>query len=94
MTTSTARLIEIFDQSAPSSIDPDAFRQIMEPFSIRRWTAVLVPWLIKFRNDALTAETKKINFMDWVAYWWGQSGCSSPSTKGLHGQIQFGHDQY
>ena len=24
------------------------------------------------------------NFMDWVVYWWGQYGCSSPSTKGFH----------
>ena len=28
---------------------------------------------------------KKIIFMDRVAYWQGQYGCSSPSTKGLHG---------
>ena len=24
------------------------------------------------------------NFLDWVAYWWGWYGCSSPSTKGFH----------
>ena len=24
------------------------------------------------------------NFMDWVAYWWSQYGCSSPSAKVLH----------
>ena len=25
------------------------------------------------------------SFMDWVAYQWGRYGCSSPSTKVLHG---------
>ena len=25
--------------------------------------------------------------MDWVAYWRGQNGCSSPATKGLHGSM-------
>ena len=29
--------------------------------------------------------SKKINFMDWVAYWWGRYGSTSPSTKVLHG---------
>ena len=27
---------------------------------------------------------KKFTFIDWVAYWRGQYGCSSPSTKVLH----------
>ena len=29
---------------------------------------------------------KIFTFMDWVAYRWGQYGCSSPSTKVLHAQ--------
>ena len=40
--------------------------------------------VIKLTNDALTAEAKYFNFMDWVAHLQGQYGCSSPSTKGLY----------
>ena len=32
---------------------------------------------------------KKFTFIDWVAYWRGQYGCSSPSTKVLHGYTHY-----
>ena len=33
----------------------------------------------------LQLKPKTFIFMDTVPYWWGQYGCSSPSTKGLRG---------
>ena len=33
----------------------------------------------------LQLKPKTFIFMDCIAYWWGWYGCSSPSTKGLHG---------
>ena len=35
----------------------------------------------------LQLKPKTFIFMDWVAFWQGQYGCSSPSNKELHGQL-------
>ena len=57
----------------------------MENLSSRRWTTIPALWYIKFRNDVLQLKPKTFIFMDCIACWWGWYGCSSPSTKGLHG---------
>ena len=35
---------------------------------------------------SLQLKPKTFIFMDCIAYWWGQYGCSSPSTRGLQAQ--------
>ena len=37
---------------------------------------------------AHTGETKTFIFMDWVAYWGGKPGCSSPSTNMLRDRVE------
>ena len=57
----------------------------MENFSSMQMNNRAVPEVNQVRKWCTFSWSKKINFMDWVAYWWGRYGSTSPSTKVLHG---------